>query len=333
MPLNPEAQRIIDGFPQLDRIETPPNAAAMREEFHRTWRMPADLPPVGAVADTALPGPAGDVPVRVYVPEGTGPFPVLAWFHGGGWTIGSLDENEVACRTVCASARCLVVSVDYRLAPEHPYPAAADDAYAVTAWIAEHAAELPGGGDPSRIAVGGESAGGNLAAVVALRARDQGGPRAALQVLVSPVVGHWADGRASYDEFAEGYFLSKASMEWFFTQYPRDADDLNDPYLLPLRAGDLSNLPPALVLGAECDVLRDEGEEYARRLQAAGTPTELVRYDGVIHGFFGLLATELSVAREAHARVADALTKAFASAPGTGAGSAPAPAAGADGGA
>ncbi|MFC6885190.1 MULTISPECIES: alpha/beta hydrolase [Actinomadura] len=311
MPLDPEAQRIIDRVPAEDPAAPapPPDAATMREEFGRMWTMPDGLPAVAAVADTALPGPGGDIPVRVYTPEGAGPHPAFVWFHGGGWTIGSLDENEFACRAVCAASGAAVVSVDYRLAPENPYPAAADDAHAVVRWIGEHGADL--GLDPARIAVGGESAGGNLAAVTALRARDAGGPALALQVLVSPVLGHSDDGRGSYREFADGYFLTKASMDWFFTQYPRGAADLDDPYLLPLRAADLAGLPPALVLGAEYDVLRDEGEDYAKALENAGVPVEVVRYDGLIHGFFGLLAAELTAAKDAHARAAAALRSAF----------------------
>ncbi|GCD96752.1 alpha/beta hydrolase [Embleya hyalina] len=311
MPLHPEAQQIIERTRIGESGPAPLalDAQAMREGFAQTWTMPADLPTVGAVEDTTIPGPGGDIPVRIYTPEGAGPFPALVWFHGGGWTIGCLDENEYACRTVCAGAETVVVSVDYRLAPENPYPAAAEDCYAVVRALHEDGARRSVDGD--RIAVGGESAGGNLAAVVALMSRDLAGPPIALQVLVSPVVGHPDDGRPSYRDFADGYFLSKASMDWFFTQYPRDAADLTDPYLLPLRADDLSGLPPALVLGAEYDVLRDEGEEYARALGAAGTPVEVVRFDGLIHGFFGLLATDLTDARRAHDLVIRALRDTF----------------------
>ncbi|MEU9024884.1 alpha/beta hydrolase [Actinomadura sp. NPDC048394] len=311
MPLHPEAQRIVGRTPaeDPDAAAAPPDVPAMRERFRLMWTMPEDLRPVGSVAGTAIPGPAGDLPARVYTPEGDGPFPAFVWFHGGGWTIGGLDENEYACRAVCAEAGAVVVSVDYRLAPENPFPAAAEDAYAAVQWVAAHGAQI--NADPSRIAVGGESAGGNLAAVAALKARDLGGPDLALQVLVSPVLGHPEDGRASYAEFAEGYFLTKASMEWFFTTYPTGPADLDDPYLLPLRSKDLSGLAPALILEAECDVLRDEGEEYARRLKDAGVETELVRYDGLIHAFFGPLASELSVAKQAHSRAAAALRAAF----------------------
>ncbi|MFF7244897.1 alpha/beta hydrolase [Embleya sp. NPDC008237] len=318
MPLHPEAQKIIertrigadtvgsDGEPAPLAMD----AQAMRDGFALAWSMPDRLPGVGSVRDTTIPGPAGDIPVRLYTPEGPGPFPVLVWFHGGGWTIGCLDENEYACRVVCAGAETAVVSVDYRLAPENPYPAAADDCYAVVGWLHEHGDTWAV--DGGRIAVGGESAGGNLAAVVALKSRDLGGPPIALQVLVSPVVAHPDDGRPSYRDFADGYFLSKASMDWFFTQYPRDAADLADPYLLPSRADDLSGLAPALVLGAEYDVLRDEGEDYAKALNAAGTPARTVRFDGLIHGFFGLLATDLTDAARAHELVVEALRDAFA---------------------
>ncbi|MFI6978770.1 alpha/beta hydrolase fold domain-containing protein [Embleya sp. NPDC050154] len=312
MPLHPEAQKIIERTRIGESGPAPLalDARAMRAGFARTWSMPERLPTVGSVRDATVPGPAGDIPVRIYAPEGPGPFPVLVWFHGGGWTIGCLDENEYACRAVCAGAETAVVSVDYRLAPENPYPAAADDCYAVVAWLRENGERWAV--DGTRIAVGGESAGGNLAAVVALKSRDLGGPPIALQVLVSPVVGHPDDGRPSYREFADGYFLSKASMDWFFTQYPRDAADLADPYLLPIRADDLSALPPALVLGAEYDVLRDEGEDYARALNDAGTTATAVRFDGLIHGFFGLLATDLGDAEQAHELVVGALRDAFA---------------------
>ncbi|MFJ6621468.1 alpha/beta hydrolase [Kitasatospora sp. NPDC091335] len=309
MPLHPEAQLIIDRSGAEEQPAQPVelDAQAMREQFRTTWTMPEDLPAVAAVADTTVPGPAGDIPVRIYTPEGEGPFPALVWLHGGGWTIGCLDENEYSCRAVCAQAQAVVVSVDYRLAPEHRYPAAADDCHAVLTWLHDNAAAV--GADPRRLAIGGESAGGNLAAVTSLRARDHGGPPIALQVLVSPVVGHPDDGRASYRDYADGYFLSKGSMDWFFDQYPRDAADLDDPHLLPLRATDLSGLPPALVLEAEYDVLRDEGEDYAHALLQAGVPTRLVRFDGLIHGFFGLLATELTDAARAHTLVADALRR------------------------
>ncbi|MEV7008269.1 alpha/beta hydrolase [Streptosporangium sp. NPDC051022] len=311
MPLHPEAQRIVDRNGVQDQGEAPQlDVAAMREGFRLAWTLPDDLQPVGGVVDTAFPGPAGDVPVRVYTPEGEGPFPALVWFHGGGWTIGGLDENEVACRAVCAGAGAVVVSVDYRLAPENPFPAATDDTYAAVLWVHDNAERLSA--DPSRIAVGGESAGGNLAAVAALKARDLNGPKLALQVLVSPVLGHPDDGRASYRDFTEGYFLSKEGMDWFFTQYPRDASDVDNPYLLPLRAKDLSGLAPALIIEAEYDVLRDEGADYAEALKSADNQVELVVFEGMIHGFFGPLAVELAEISGVSKCVIDALRSAYA---------------------
>ncbi|MFD0634828.1 alpha/beta hydrolase [Catenulispora yoronensis] len=282
----------------------------MRAMFAGAWQRPGPFARIGGVADRTVPGPAGEIPVRVYTPEGEGPFPVFVWFHGGGWVIGALDDNNAMCHEICHRTNAVVVSVDYRLAPENRFPAAPDDCYAVTSWLAEHGAEI--NVDGTRIAVGGESAGGNLAAVVSLMARDRKGPKILLQLLVSPVTGAPSDGRASYEEFADGYFQSRDSMIDFFKLYPRDDEDLQNPYLLPLAADDLTDLPPALVLLGECEVLRDEGEEYAHRLGASGTPTELVRYDGQIHGFFGLLDDKFEIAAVAHEHAAAALTKAFA---------------------
>ena len=307
MPLHPEAEAVIQASAASGGlVPTALSAADMRASFAASWQPSPHLEPVASVLDRTIPGPDGDIPVRVYTPHGDGPFPALVWFHGGGWVIGSLDENESTCRTLCNAVGMVVVSVDYRLAPEHRFPAAVEDAYAALLWTA--AAD---GVDPARIAVAGESAGGNLAAVVALMARDRGGPRVALQVLASPVTAPPAD-RPSYVEFAEGHFLDRRSMEWFFDQYPRTPDDLADPYLSPLTAPDLSGVAPALVLTAEYDVLRDEGEEYAHRLLDAGVPVELVRYPGQIHGFFALLVDQLSIAKTAHARAAAALRAAFA---------------------
>ncbi|WP_158890993.1 alpha/beta hydrolase [Amycolatopsis anabasis] len=310
MVLHPEAQAVIAASAAAGAMEpgelTP---AEMREQFARTWRLPDNAEPVGNRFEQAIPGPGGELWIRVYQPAGAGPFPALVWFHGGGWVIGSLDENEATCRALCRRAGAVVVSVDYRLAPEHRFPAAAEDAYAAVCWVAAHGSEL--GVDPRRIAVGGESAGGNLATVAALMARDQNGPALALQLLASPVTAPPSDERPSYRDFGEGYFLSRASMDWFFQQYPREPADLRDPYLAPLLAPDLTGLPPALVLTAEYDPLRDEGEEYAHRLLSAGVPCELVRYDGQIHGFFALLTDQLSIATVAHDRAAAALCRAF----------------------
>jgi acetyl esterase len=302
MTLDPAVRRFLDAA--AASAEPPSDAALdpvqMRAQFAAGWRRTGPFEPVGDVHDRTIPG---DIGVRVYLPAGEGPFPVFVWLHGGGWVIGAPDDNEPACRRLCAGAGTAVVSVDYRLAPENRFPAAAEDAYAAVVWAASF-------GD-GRVAVGGESAGGNLAAVCALIARDRGGPELALQLLVSPVLGRPDDGRPSYHEYADGYFQTKASMEFFFQQYPRDAADLTNPYLLPLAATDLTNLAPALVMTAEYEVLRDEGEEYARRLAEAGVDCELVRYDGQIHGFFGLLDDHLPISSVAQDRAVAALKAAF----------------------
>ena len=299
MPLHPEYEAMLQqaaaaNAPRL--VDIP--VAAGREMFRAMQPQAPDLP-VGAVVDADADG----VPVRVYRPVGNGPFPVVMMFHGGGWVLGDLDTADSQSREVCSGAGVVVVSVDYRLAPEHRCPAAAEDCYKATVWAARHAAEFDG--DTSRLAVVGDSAGGNLAAVVAQMARERGGPNIVFQLLVYPVT----DGRmdtASFRENAEGYLLTAESMRWFWNHYaPSEAERL-DPRASPLLAADLSNLPPALVLTAQYDPLRDEGEAYADALAAAGTPAEKVRYDGLIHGFFGQTRT-IAAARPAMERACAAL--------------------------
>jgi acetyl esterase len=239
--------------------------------------------PLGGIVNRAIPGPAGDIPIRIYTPEGAGPFPLLVYFHGGGFVVGSIDGSDEICRTLCWGAGCTVVSVGYRLAPEHTFPAAPDDCLAATRWAALHAAEL--GADPARLVVAGDSAGGNLAAVTALRLRDEGGPRLCGQLLIYPVADYHTPPTPSYLANADGYLLTRAMMIWFWGHYLNHAGEADDPHAAPLRTPDLRGLPPALVITAEFDPLRDEGERYAERLQAAGTPAVLTRYDGMIHGF------------------------------------------------
>jgi acetyl esterase len=263
--------------------------------------------PVGAVYDRVIWGPEGEIPVRMYRPASGGPLPVLVYFHGGGWVLGDLESCDAACRALANLAQCLVISVAYRLAPEHTFPAAVQDAYAATQWAMEMAEVFQG--DPARVAVGGESAGGNLAAAVALMARDSGTRLPIYQVLVYPAMDDAFD-TPSYQQYAETSTLSREEMRWFWRQYLPDEAAGANPYASPLRADDLRGLPPALILTAEYDPLRDEGEAYGRRLQAAGVPVIVSRYDGMVHGFLGM-APVVERARDALAEVAAELRSAF----------------------
>jgi acetyl esterase len=241
---------------------------------------------VASQVDRTIPGPGGAIPIRVYTPEGDGPFPCLVYFHGGGWVIGDLEMVNAACRTLAARSNCVVVSVDYRLAPEHKYPAPLDDCFAATKWVAANGSEI--GVDGTRVAVGGDSAGGNLAAAVALRARDEGGPDLAMQLLVYPVTNHSFD-TGSYASNGENYLLTTDMMRWFWDHYLNSDADGENAYVSPLRAADLSKLPPATVFTAEFDPLRDEGDAYAAKLADAGVTVKHTRLDGQIHGFFSML--------------------------------------------
>ena len=299
------------GLPSIQDLS--PEAA--REQFEAGMRarlavFPA--PAVASVEDRTIPGPAGAIPVRVYRDsDGADPAarPGLAWFHGGGHVIGSLDTHDAMARHLCREAGCVVVSVDYRMGPEHPFPAAVEDCVAAMRWLAEHGREI--GADPGRLAVGGDSAGGNLAAVAALTARDEGGPALRHQLLVYPVTDYRCRG-PSYERYARGYgTLEAESMRWFQRHYLGGPGSADDWRASPLLAADLSGLPPALVITAECDVLRDEGAAYAERLAESGTPCEHAPFPGMIHGFFGLLGIA-GAAAEAHALAARALRSAFA---------------------
>ncbi|MBA3303964.1 MAG: alpha/beta hydrolase [Acidimicrobiia bacterium] len=286
MPLDPQATAVLDliesaGGPRLDEM-TPVDARALYESMAEARTSEERL---GAVEDLVIAGPGGDLPLRLYRPEGEGPFPVSMYFHGGGWVIGSIASHDALCQSLASRSGAAVVSVEYRLAPEAPFPAALEDCYVATAHVADNAARL--GFDPSRLAVSGDSAGGNLAASTCLLARDRGGPALAFQLLVYPATDH-AYAFPSCTENGEGYFLTLDAMRWFSAHYLSEPGDGKDPLASPLLAEDLSGLPPALVITAEFDPLRDEGEAYAARLAEAGVKTEVHRYDGMIHGFLSM---------------------------------------------
>jgi acetyl esterase len=258
-----------------------------RQLFRETRPASTPTPPeIGAVTNVTAEGPRGPIPLRVYRPAGVAngaAIPALVYYHGGGWVIGDLDTHDVQCRQTAAEAGVVVVAVDYRLAPEHKFPAAVDDAWAATRWVVAHGSEL--GVDPRRIAVGGDSAGGNLAAVVALMARDAGNaPAIALQVLTYPVTDLSSESK-SYGDFADGYLLTRDSMRWFKDHYLKSSSDADDWRASPLRAASLAGLPPALIITAGFDPLRDEGAAYAARMTEAGGRVDYVCYGGMIHGF------------------------------------------------
>ena len=284
MPLHPQCKAFLD---QLASLPGRPMHEMTPVEARRL-----SLPPELAGSERALykvttrhvPGPAGPIAVRVYTPTPDVRLPGLIFFHGGGFVLGTLDSSDRACRELAYLAGRVVVSVDYRLAPEHPFPAAVDDAYAATKDVVEHAHEF--GIDASHVAVGGESAGANLAAVTALRSRDRGGPPLSFQLLTYPQV-DFADDSPSMREFAAGHFITSELLTYFESHYLRPANERDHPDVSPLNA-DLRGLPPAFVQTAECDPLRDQGEAYAKKLEQAGVPVRLKRYEGMIHPFFSL---------------------------------------------
>jgi acetyl esterase len=286
MGLDPQVQKVLDqiaaiGAPDLHTLPVPEARTAMAAMAGLQGQTEA----VAHVEDRTLPGPGDDIAIRLYTPDRDRALPLLVYFHGGGWVLGSIDTHDALCRALANAAGCAVVSVEYRLAPEHPFPAAPEDAYAATRWIAENAAAL--GGDATRIAVGGDSAGGNLAAVVALMAREQGGPRLRHQLLIYPVTDAAFD-TLSARENAEGYLLTSEAMRWFWNHYCPDVTARGDWRASPVRAPHFRGLPPAHVIPAEFDPLRDEGEAYAAHLRAADVPVRCTRYDGMIHGFFSM---------------------------------------------
>ncbi|CAM3889575.1 alpha/beta hydrolase [Nocardiopsis rhodophaea] len=311
MQLTQETRDFIDklneGFPAIDD-----DASAAELRAAASPGAAIQGPDVALVRDLTAPGPAGSIPLRHYRPAPDTVAPGVVYFHGGGFVLGDLDSHDHVCRIIAARAGVVVVSVDYRLAPEHPFPAAPDDAFAATRWVSENAAEL--GIDPERLAVAGDSAGGCLAAVVPLLARIEDGPAIAYQALVYPVVdqGGGSDGRLypSRAENGDNYLLTTAAMGWFGKQYIATPADRHDFRASPIRAASLEGLPPALVLTADFDPLRDEGEAYARALAAAGVPTTTVRINDGFHGILGF-GQFLSPARRAESALVSALRAAF----------------------
>jgi acetyl esterase len=279
-------------------------------EWHNRKARILDIAPerVHGCEERVADGPHGGIPLRIYTPRASAePFPLLVWLHGGGHVVGSLDSYDALCRMLALQADCVVVAVDYRLAPEHRFPAGVDDAFAALQWAGAHAAEI--GGDAARIAIGGDSAGGNLAAVCAILARDAGFPALGFQLLVYPRTAPDEES-ASHRAFAEGYLLTRRTIQWFHAHYrAADADRL-DPRYAPLRCADLVRLPPALVIVAEFDPLHDDGVDYARALERAGNRVTLSEYAGMVHPFFSMGGV-IDTAREAHAEAATALKAAF----------------------
>jgi acetyl esterase len=282
MPVDPQIQALLDKGTGVPATHTLPVAEARRLYEARVAVM---APPakVAKVEQRLIDGPGGPLRLRLYTPAGSGPFPLMVFFHGSGFVLCSLDTHDGMCRNLAAGIGCVVVSVDYRLAPEHKFPAGPDDCLMATRWAAAHAAEI--GADASRILLAGDSAGGNMAAVTALRVRDEGGPALAGQMLLYPVTDYHTPGTPSYVENADGYGLTRDTMEWFWAHYLADAAHADHPHASPLRAPDLSRLPAAYVMSAEYDPLRDEAERYGERLRAAGVPAEITRRPGMNHGF------------------------------------------------
>jgi acetyl esterase len=309
MPLDPQAQKVVDALAALNlkpfRDSSPAEA---RESMRSRTAALGPFEEVPAVADHRVPVTGGEITVRVYKPAGMGPHPVLVFYHGGGWVIGDLYTHDGICRSIVNAAGCAVASVDYRLAPEFKYPVPVEDSYAGLLWVVANATRL--GLDSARIAVGGDSAGGNLAAVMALLARDRRGPRLLLQILVYPVTNYDFD-TASYRENGTGFVLTTDDMRWFWRHYLSREEQGREMTASPIRAKSLADLPPALVITAGCDPLRDEGDAYAARLRDAGVAVTLTPYPGMFHGFLRMTRI-LDQSRVLLDEIAGALKKALA---------------------
>jgi acetyl esterase len=304
MALDPQAQMLCDAMNAAPEIPLNHDTLAdQRAGFGMLLMMAGEPEPVHSIEQRDADG----VPVTIYRPTADPDLPVLFWIHGGGWVIGTVAQYDPILRQVANATGAIVVTPEYRLAPEHPFPAPLDDCWRALSWTAKNAVSF--GGDGSRLAVGGDSAGGNLSAVLAIQARDAGGPELALQVLVYPVTDANLT-TASYRENGSGYLLDEKQMRWFFTCYLGENGDPSDWRISPLRCRKLENVAPALVITGEYDPLRDEGEAYALKLAAAGVDVQKQRYDGMIHAFFGLSAA-FGASKDAMQRVGIAVRRAF----------------------
>ena len=307
MPLDPQAKSILKA---LEALNEPPvtTVSPAVSRIHFESRKRESGPSISKISEYLIPSTNGGIQTRIYTPEGQGPFPILVWFHGGGWVLGNLNTTESECRNLTNLAKCVVVSVDYRLAPESKFPAAAEDCYTATKWISDHPTSF--NVDAQRMAIGGASSGGNLAAVVTLMSRDRNGPKLLHQLLVVPVTDYDFN-TESYIQNESGYGLTREAMIWYWRQYLNSEADSHNPYAVPMREKDLSGLPNATIITAEFDPLRDEAEAYAKRLEEAGTKTTCARYDGMIHGFFGM-SESINKTRDAIKQAADELKNSFA---------------------
>jgi len=312
MPFHPQVIEFRDKRVALNLAPNSEVTPAQARENSRIWRaaIPADLEPVGEITERAIPGPAGDLPIRIYRPATDGPHPLVMLFHGGGWLIGDLDHEDPSSRRICNQLNAVVVSVDYRLAPETRFPGAPEDCYAATIWAADHATEL--GTDATNIAVTGTSAGGNLAAAVAQMARDRGGPNIKHQALFCPVIDYDFD-RPSYATHGESFALTQDSMRFFWKQYlgPDGASNGHNPYASPIRAESLAGLPDATIITAQYDPLVDEAVDYAKALREAGVDTSYTQYPGMAHAFNELIGI-FDVARTAVDEACDRIRASFA---------------------
>ncbi|MEH7275798.1 alpha/beta hydrolase [Neobacillus vireti] len=285
--LNPQAKAYLEMFYQIPLLQTL-EPQTVRDMFAQAPPVEVELAPLAKIEDRLIPvGDDAEINVRIYTPEGQGPFPLFVYYHGGGWVLGDLEIADASCRMIANRTERVVVSVDYRLAPEYKFPIPVQDSYAALQWVYENATSI--NGNVSNIVVGGDSAGGNLSAVVSMMARDRKGPNISAQVLIYPVtdLGYDTD---SYLEFAEGFGLDRDLMIWFGEYYINNELDSKNIYVAPLLAEDLNSLPPAFVVTAEFDVLRDEGKAYAKRLKEAGGKVESYTEPGLVHGYFTNMA-------------------------------------------